>query len=259
MRGTFLSAVVVSLFSVGSEIAQARIVNQLSPDLMILRAEEIADLNTTSTSSIQLKDCDNHTRPDYSSWFDCTKALEKKYNAPALNSIYLKQDSSIECKIQRVKVLVKKIAMSSSSGIGFSHGRKGQGYNIKLLDRFSLKVIEQRTLGNQIPVFVYEFIGISSCQLDGVKASYQFRPFLTFQTQAGSRYRSWDKFGFYQIPPSDTGFDQSSQVENLINGNPSVGNTTTSGYQEVVEPEKAAKQEYNGYYNPDDDVPSSNE
>jgi len=209
--------------------AHGKIVNQVSSDLMVLRAEVIGILDNSSSSSVQTKNCDNRKKLGYHEWYDCTALISNKFSSPAFHAIYIKQGSAISCKIVRVKTLTKNIALKSSKGIGFAHGRKSRGQNVKFITLGSLKKVKSLSLGKGVVGTVHEFVGLSECKIGGSIASYQFRPFLSFSTPGGSNYRSWDKFGYYQIPADRNGFDQTSRISEMSQGAATPGNTSTNG------------------------------
>jgi len=241
MRTVYLKLAMGSLFYLGAtsgvsgSSVDLELKNQATADLVVLRAEVVGEISNSDSSNIQMSSCKSRPDSEYAEWRDCTLALEKKYGLPSFHHVYINRLADISCKIVRVRTMARKIGLESSQGIGFSHGRQGRAQNVRFIEKSMLhKSGKRNNLIQGIDTLTHDFIGLSSCKIGAYEAVYEFRPFLAFSTPARTRYRSWDKFGPYRLESSSNGFDQTSQIHQLIGQGTSVGNTSTLSKKEVL-------------------------
>jgi hypothetical protein len=230
----------VTLAFLPAVAAGAEIINQASNDVMVLRAEVVGTIASSGPSDIVMSRCAPRRDATGLRWLDCTSAIADKYGAPAIHGMILPADGTAKCTIMRIKTISKQLAAVSSEGIGFSHGQKNQTNRVSFvaLNRLS-KVVEMKLVNGTVGE-VHQFVAISSCENGAVKVSYQFRPFLGYQTSTGSKFRNWDSFGFYEIPKDKTGFDQTVLINKRVTEAPILESTTSTGEREVFSGDSSA-------------------
>ncbi|MEZ4743177.1 MAG: hypothetical protein R3B45_12155 [Bdellovibrionota bacterium] len=86
----------------------ARVVNQLSPDIIIWKYEVIGTFGHGPSASLSAKNCKNDSQHVDYDWLDCREALNK--NIICLRFMLSTQrNSNISCRVIKLTTLTKKL------------------------------------------------------------------------------------------------------------------------------------------------------
>lgn len=186
------------------------LVDQPSPDITVVKAEALDPINGNGAPGFSDAEC---TTID-ESHRDCTDAMAKRFDAPALHRIEIPTNEFF-CHVLRVTTATRAAALDASAGIGFFYdGYGGEG---RFVAKADLKTVGEAHLKNGERVVLHEFVGLANCWLgdssSSAAASYRFKPYARFDgTDGKGPYRNWDEANDYVIRTLGDRFDRSSDV-----------------------------------------------
>ncbi len=212
----------------------AEVINDVSTDVMVLRVEVIGRVATDGRGDLKKERCLERQEINGGEWLDCTSAMVEQYGAPAIHGVILALHPGLICDIVRINTLSNSLAVASSEGIGFAHGRQDGAKSVTFIRHERLLKVGEMSLPNGSKGDVHQFLALAACSTSSTRVDYQFRPFLGFAVPRGGKYRNWDSFGFYEVPRGKGGFDQSSEIAKRLGDISALENAYVPGQSEFI-------------------------
>lgn len=182
-----------------------------SPDLTVLRAEEMFRINSDGGKLIDVATCEKIN----SQYADCTVRFEELTGLPAKETIHVAYGSAdaFVCRALKITTASRKDALAVADGIGFYSTGWGVGRFIPTnkLVKTGIGIFKN---GDQ--AIIHEFSGVYYCWLgsssSSMYAAYTFRPYMRF-TIGDTVQFNWDQVEQnYLLKSSILRFDRTAEV-----------------------------------------------
>lgn len=198
-------------FSLLSQIAFSAESHFRSPDVTVVKVEEMYSINSDGGHWIDRSRCEKLN----SEYADCTQKFEELTGVPSKETIRVAYGSSdaFICRAVKITTASRESALAVADGIGFFSFGWGEG---KFIPADKLKSKGSAHFLNGETAVLNEFSGVAYCWLGSASSSsqaiYTFRPYMRFTDGQNVQF-NWDQVEKdYLLKASVHGFDRTKEV-----------------------------------------------